>query len=159
MNRALVIALLILALPLSARADDDVVQKPITAADLTTFDAQVAKVKEEMQPGGVYEHISPTSKSKVDDGFAELRTMLSSHVGGTLSPDAKIEIFNKEEQVNALLRQNDNNRKICEHIAPIGSHIPVTKCTTYGDLMRSQRNNKDVLRELNKTYKNSEGGG
>ena len=41
----------------------------------------------------------------------------------------------------------------------IGSHIPVTKCTTYGDLMRSQRNNKDALRELNKTYKNSEGGG
>ena len=46
--------------------------------------------------------------------------------------ETKAKLFNEQEVVNSILTRRDRDRVICKNEAPIGSHIPVTTCHTYG---------------------------
>jgi tRNA isopentenyl-2-thiomethyl-A-37 hydroxylase MiaE len=60
---------------------------------------------------------------------------------------AKVQLFNDQELVNTTLTRRDGDRRICESVAPMGSHIPKTVCRTYREIQAEQQHTKDYLQQ------------
>lgn len=68
--------------------------------------------------------------------------------------------MNAQEQLNALLLQNDNNRLICERGARTGSRIQVTTCQTHGELVEREHRDRQTMGDLQrKAQSQREAGG
>jgi hypothetical protein len=125
----------------------NVIDKPVVADTPAKFAETAAQVRLDMQKDGRYEFMRASDKQKVDALLNRMASQLE-HFGsaGAMSHEAQIELFNEQEQVNGLLKHNDANRLVCESRAPVGSHLPVTTCRTYGDIERGRAEaNKAVL--------------
>lgn len=121
--------------------------KPIVKAEnKDDFAAVAAAVRKEMVPGGRFEFIDSQEHETVDQRLNDMASLFDRF--GTvdqMSQDVKIELFNDQEEVNAILQHRDNNRRICESVAPIGSHITRTVCTTYRDKELERRRTQQFL--------------
>ncbi len=150
MFRYLSIALLI-ALPIccSAGSKSAANEKPVVAQTLADFETQSTAVRDGMQPGGVYSYINEGDKRRVEDRLDQMHRLLQEHsTQSELSQGDRIALFNSQEELNALLLQNDNNRLECESGAHTGSRIHVTSCKTHGELMERQRRDQNALGDL-----------
>ena len=65
----------------------------------------------------------------------------------SMKQDTKIKLFNAQEVVNSILTRRDRDRVICKNEAPIGSHIPVTTCHTYGQEVEAHEQTRNQLEE------------
>lgn len=121
--------------------------KPIVKAQTKDdFAAVAAAVRKEMVPGGRFEFIDNKERETVDKRLDEMASLFDSY--GTvdkMNPDSKIKLFNDQEEVNAILRHRDDDRRICQSVAPVGSHIPRTICTTYRDQELERRRTQQFL--------------
>ena len=118
----------------------------VKADNKDDFAAVVAAVHQQMLPGGHYEFASKKDRADIDTQFSAMQTLFDKY--GTVAQmdeNAKVQLFNDQEAVNAVLTHNDSNRLVCEHIAPIGSNIPKTICKTYGQIQQEQRDSKYYL--------------
>ena len=125
------------------QAKTDVVVKADNKDDFT---AVVAAVHQQMQPGGHYEFTSNKDRAAIDTQFGAMQSLFDKY--GTVAQmdqGAKVQLFNEQEAVNAILTHNDSNRLVCEHIAPLGSNIPKTVCRTYGQIQQEQRDSQHYL--------------
>jgi hypothetical protein len=128
--------------------DGKVVEKPIASDSIASFEKQSDQVHEQMKPGGIYEYISGNDKVRVDQRLDDMKKLLDAHAAQPVEswpPSEKIALFNAQEEVNGILKHNDNNRLVCERRAPVGSNLPVTTCHTYGELVESRRKNQNAL--------------
>lgn len=124
-------------------------EKPVVAQTLADFEVQATAVREGMQPGGVYSYINDNDKRRVEERLDEMHQLLQQHsTQAELSQPERIALFNSQENLNALLLQNDNNRLECENGAHTGSRIHVTTCKTHGELMQRQRQDQSALNDL-----------
>ena len=99
-----------------------------------------------MRPCGVYGYIKPADKARVDAGLERMQKLPQDHSGQPeLSREDKVALLNAQEEVNAILLQNDNNRLICERAAPTGSCIKATTCHTHGELAAREKHDQDLL--------------
>jgi hypothetical protein len=128
--------------------DGNVVEKPMASDSIASFEKQSAHIHEQMKPGGIYEHISNTDKVRVDTRLGDMQKMLEAHPTQPVNDwqqSEKIALFNTQEEVNGILKHNDNNRLICERHAPVGSNVPVTTCDTYGELAERRSHSQKFL--------------
>jgi hypothetical protein len=128
--------------------DGKVVEKPMASDSIDSFEKQSVHVHEQMKPGGIYEHISSTDKLRVDARLGDMQKMLESHPAQPVNDwqqSEKVALFNAQEEVNGILKHNDNNRLICEHHAPVGSNVPVTTCETFGELADRRSHSQKYL--------------
>ena len=142
---------LLLTMPVICAADSKgtAKEKPVVAQTLADFDVQAAAVHEGMQPGGIYSYINDSDKRRVEQRLDEMHQLLQQHsTQAELSKADRIALFNTQEDVNAVLLQNDNNRLECESGAHTGSRIHVTSCKTHGELMQRQRQDQSALNDL-----------
>jgi hypothetical protein len=150
MFRRLAITLLA-AMPVLCAADSRgaAKEKPVVAQTLADFDIQSTAVREGMQPGGVYSYINDDDKRRAEQRLDEMHRLLQEHATQSeLSKAERIALFNSQEDLNALLLQNDNNRLECESGARTGSRIHVTTCKTHGELMERQHRDQNALGDL-----------
>jgi hypothetical protein len=125
------------------QAKTDVVVKADNKDDFT---AVVAAVHQQMQPGGHYEFTSNKDRAAIDTQFSGMQSLFDKYgTVGQMDQGAKVQLFNEQEAVNAILTHNDSNRLVCEHIAPLGSNIPKTICKTYGQIQQEQRDSQHYL--------------
>lgn len=125
----------------------------------TDFTAVVATVHKEMLPGGRYDLISEKERGEVDSHLADMQSLFDKYdTVDKMDQNAKIQLFNDQEAVNTTLTHRDNDRLICESIAPVGSHIPRTTCVTYGQKMQDERDRLHVMDQM-KRVQNLQGGG
>jgi len=119
-------------------------EKPLVARTFESFQKDSARIHQQMQPGGQYEHTSEADKQRVDARLEDMSKLLQAHSSQSdMAETDKIALLNAQEEINGILLHNDNNRLVCEHVAPVGSHRPVTTCQTYGEKMaREQRDQK-----------------
>ena len=131
----------------SAAASD----KPDPAVNAETKDKFVTVsewVQKEMTPGGRYAHVTPSERSTVDSKLAEMGSLLDKRGSVAQMNDAeKTEMFNSQEQVNAILAKRDGDRMICQNVAPVGSHIPVKTCKTARQMEGDQRDAQKFLND------------
>jgi hypothetical protein len=143
----LLLGALFVASPVFA-ASSQVAEKPLVAQSLDSFNTEAAKIREQMRPGGVYDHIAPKDKGRVEERLDQMQKLLSAHsADGDLRREDKVALLNAQEEVNGILRHNDNNRLVCEHTAPVGSHVPKTTCRTYGEVLEQQRADQKFLQD------------
>ncbi|WP_449427572.1 hypothetical protein [Rhodanobacter umsongensis] len=121
----------------------------VKAENKDDFTAVVAAVHQQMQSGGRYEFIDQNERQKVDASFADMQSLFDKY-GSVAQMDqgAKIQLFNDQEAVNAILTRRDDKRLVCESVAPIGSHIPRTTCRTYREIESERHNAENFQHQL-----------
>ena len=150
MIKRLVFVVLMAIVPVLGCADP-AVEKRLDAQSLDAFDQQATAVRQGMQPGGVYEYMKQSDKTHVETGLEQMRKLLQGHATqAELSPQDKVALLNTQEEVNAVLLHNDDNRLVCEIAAPPGSRIRVKTCHTYRELMARQERDQGLLGDKQK---------
>jgi|SRR5882724_8775578 len=143
-------AMLMLPTVYAAGTSSQVIEKPLVAQTLDSFTQESTRIREQMQPGGIYGFMKAADRVRVETRLSDMQKLLQDHAAETDMPRAdKIALVNVQEEVNGILRHNDSNRLVCERRAPVGSNIPVTTCNTYGELEEQRRGSLHRLDELN----------
>lgn len=148
MQKMLICAAILLA-PAAFAAQSQVVEKPLVGQTLEAFNQESVHIREQMQPGGLYSHIKSADRARVEARLDSMQRLLQSHAGDSSMPQSdKIALANAQEEVNGILRHNDNNRLVCESRAPVGSHIPVTTCHTYGEIEDGRQASRKSMEDM-----------
>jgi hypothetical protein len=131
--------ILFAAFALTAAAAD----KPAPAVNADTkesFATVAGWVQKEMHSGGRYEHVTDSERSTVETKLASMSALLDKKGSVAQMSDAeKTQMFNDQEQVNAILAHRDGDRLVCQSAAPVGSHIPIKTCKTARQMEGDQR--------------------
>jgi hypothetical protein len=153
MKRCLILLGALLLAGSAFAANTPATDKPLVGQSLESFNTEATKIRDEMKPGGAYSHIQPGDRSRVESRLAEIEKLLSTHAGqADMRAEDKVHLVNAQEEVNGILHHNDNNRLVCEHTAPVGSHVPVTTCRTFGEIMEQHKADQDFLRRASMTH-------
>jgi len=143
----------------AAGTQSQVVEKPLVAQTLEAFNQESAHIREQMQPGGVYGYIRSGDKARVEARLDTMEKLLQAHAAQSDMPQAdKIALANAQEEVNGILKHNDNNRLVCESRAPVGSHIPVTTCRTYGEIEQMRQASVKQMSDMNNQSRTQKAG-
>lgn len=95
------------------------------------FTVLVETIRSQMAPGKRYEFLKDADRQIVNAQLDSMAAMLAkSGSVAAMTQEEKVELFNLQEKVNTTLAKNADNRQICTHERPVGSHLPVTKCMT-----------------------------
>jgi hypothetical protein len=140
-------------------ADSMVIEKPLVAQTLDGFHQESAAIRESMKPGGRYEFLKPEERNKIDARLNTMEAVLQKHVGqNDVNAADKITLVNAQEEVNGILKHNDSNRLICESRAPVGSHLPVKTCRTYGEIEEQRHEAVKSVSDIDHSRVNRSGG-
>jgi hypothetical protein len=136
----------------TATAKENYKEKAFNADTRDKFEQVSAKVREEMREGGRYQYVKPSERSTIEQKLSEMESLFkqSDTVQG-MNEQTKIALFNDQEVVNSILTQRDADRVICKREAPIGSHIPVTTCHTYGQEQDARKNSNKMMDTWSRT--------
>jgi hypothetical protein len=128
---------------------DDVVKKPVDAADTPEkLQAVIDSIHAEMAPSKRYEFINPTERRDVDADFATMTALMTNagSVAAMKQPE-RIKLFNTQEHVNGILTHTDRNRLICERRSKMGSNLPVTECRTLADVELNRAETRQFVQD------------
>jgi hypothetical protein len=149
---SLILTVLLLQAGVVCFAANETAEKPLVAHTFEAFKQDSARIRKQMQPGGVYEHTSANEQERVEAQLGAMYKLLEAHSAqAEMSESDKVAMLNAQEEINGILQHNDNNRLVCEHVAPVGSHRPVTTCQTYGQLMARQQADQKSLQDRLRT--------
>jgi len=127
-----------------------VIEKPLVGQTLDSFNQESAKIREQMQPGGIYGLMKPADKARVETRLGDMQKLLTDHAAdSSMAPNDRIALANAQEEVNGLLRHNDMNRLVCERRAPVGTNIPVTTCRTFGEIEEARHDAMKSMTDAN----------
>jgi len=149
MNKIIAMAI---ALSLSAfhpaLAKEHYKEPGVKADTKEAFEPIAADVRKEMEGGGRFEYVKPDECKTVDAKLDEMNKLFEkSGSVSAMTQDEKVALFNAQETVNAILTRRDRDRVICKNEAPIGSHIPVTSCHTYGQEVEAREGTKKQMND------------
>lgn len=149
---AWLLALLALVAVSAVGAKENYHEKTINADTKEKFVEIAANVRQEMEGGGRYQYVKPDERRTIDQKLTEMETLFSENgsVQG-MKQDIKVKLFNDQEVVNSILTHRDRDRVICKNEAPLGSHIPVTTCHTYGQEEEAREGTHNQLDEWKRT--------
>ena len=138
--------------------------KPVVKADSKeNFEAIVAAIHQQMQPGGRWQFIDNNERAMIDNSFADMSKLYDQFGSvGKMDQNAKMRLLADQSTVNAILTKKDGGRLICQSEMPVGSHLPVKTCKTYAQIQAEQRGAQQVLQNYDKNHyqnTNSMGGG
>lgn len=88
-------------------------------------------VRQQMGAGGRFEFVDKTGQDTVNRDLSAMQSLFDKF--GTvdaMDPPSKVELYNHQSEVNAILTRNDADRQVCEQVKPMGSNIPKTMCKT-----------------------------
>lgn len=101
----------------------------VTTAD--EFAAQVEQLRKEMTPTGRYADMTADDRARVEKNL-ETITRLFEQKGefASMSNADKVVLVNAQEEANAILTNNDDDRLICSTHRPTGSNFKQKQCMT-----------------------------
>lgn len=124
--------------------------KPVVKADTKeNFQAIVAAIHQQMQPGGRWQYIDKSERNTIDGSFADMGKLYD-QFGSVDKMDqaAKFRLLADQSTVNTILTKKDGDRLICQSQTPVGSHLPVRTCKTYAQIEAEQRGSQRALMHL-----------
>lgn len=123
--------------------------KPVVKADnKENFEAIVAAIHQQMQPGGRWQYIDSNERATLDNSFTDMGKLYE-QFGSVDKMDqaGKVRLLADQSTVNAILTKRDGDRLICQSEVPVGSHLPVKTCKTYTQVQAEQRGAQEMLRQ------------
>src|SRR5690242_2136151 len=147
----------------TAATDAQIAQTPagktgtfVNAGTKTAFEAAVQATMKELNAGGRFEFTDRRQRETINDRFAAMQALFDKYGSVDKMPgDAKLELFNDQEKINGILTHTDANRLVCRTELPVGSHLPVKHCRTYGEIRRSERDTVNDLRRMQGPARNA----
>ncbi|TAN06200.1 MAG: hypothetical protein EPN36_04575 [Rhodanobacteraceae bacterium] len=129
-----------------SRADNN--SKPIVKADnKADFEAVVAAIHKQMEPGGRWQYVDKGERATIDGSFSDMSKLFDQYGSvDKMDQAAKVRLLADQSTVNAILTKKDGDRLICQSQIPVGSHLPVKTCKTYAQIQAEQRNAQETLR-------------
>jgi len=116
------------------------------------FAAVADHVRQQMTPGGRFESVKQSDQMIVDRDLSSMESLYDKF--GTvdaMDQPSKVQLYNSQSEVNAILTRNDANREVCEQVKPMGSNIPKTVCKTQRQINleegQSQQMKQDMLNQ------------
>ena len=143
----IVAAALLFASPLYAKKKppEDAVQ----ASTYESFGPLVEKIRSEMAPGERYEFLSSKDRDSVNATLDQMSGLLEkSGSVSAMQPEELAAMMTAQEKVNGTLARNADDRLICTHVAPVGSHIPKTQCITARQAAQNRENHRKDATDL-----------
>ena len=130
------------------------VEKVVAADTPEKFDATIEKIRGQMAEGQRYEFLKEKDRETVNRKLDRMREMLV-EAGSVeaMQPEQKVKLFSIQEEVNGILARNADDRLVCSHDAPTGSHLPMTSCHTVRELVHNRENARhqmDVIKDQNR---------
>ncbi|WP_243038998.1 hypothetical protein [Dyella sedimenti] len=133
--------------------------KPDVKAETKDEFAAVAdRVRQQMAPGGRFEFVDKGGHETVDRDLGGMQSLYDKF--GTvdaMDQPSKIQLYNYQTEVNAILTRGDADREICEQVKPMGSNIPKTICRTNRDIQQENGQAQRYLQDV-KQVRNTTGG-
>ncbi|WP_139350378.1 hypothetical protein [Rhodanobacter sp. B04] len=118
----------------------------VKAENKADFAAVALAVQGQMKPGGRYGFMDAKEQDEVNSGLSYMQSLFDKYnTVDQMDQQTKVDLFNHQEAVNAILTRRDNNRLVCENVAPVGSHITRTTCRTYGEIQQDHRDTQQML--------------
>lgn len=113
---------------------------PDVKADTKETFAPVADhVREQMQPGGRFEFVNAQERDIVAKDLGDMQSLFDRFTKVDAMDDkSKLQLYNDQSEVNAILTRRDGDKEICVHEQPTGSHLPKTTCRKYSDMERDR---------------------
>lgn len=138
--------------------------KAVVADTPDKFGSLVVTIQQEMAPGKRYEFLNEYNRRVVNNSLQHMGELLTAAGSvDAMSPERKSELFSIQEKVNGILAKNADDRLVCSHSSPTGSHIPMTICHTVRELAKSRAASRDQFNDLankaNAAYTAESGGG
>ena len=143
--------LMALALPIHAAGSE---KRAFRADTPERFELLVSGIRQEMAPGGRYEFLSDSDREMVNrtlDTMGELIEQSGSV--DAMQPEDQVTLFTEQEKVNGILVRNSDDRLVCTYVAPVGTHIPMTKCHTVRELRMSLQNYQRQMPDWSLTHR------
>ena len=133
--------------------------KPVVKADSKeNFEAIVAAIHQQMQPGGRWQYIDNSERATIDGSFADMGRLYDQFGSvDKMNQAAKVRLLADQSTVNAILTRKDGDRLICETVLPVGSHLPVKTCKTYAQIQAEQNGAQEFLRRHSATIQKVSG--
>ena len=127
--------------------------KPVVKADSKeNFEAIVAAIQQQMQPGGRWQYIDANERGTIDGSFADMGKLYDQFGSvDKMDQNAKVRLLADQSTVNAILTRKDGDRLICQSELPVGSHLPVKTCKTYTQIQAERGDAQEFLRRREAT--------
>ncbi|HEY2624631.1 hypothetical protein [Dyella sp. Tek66A03] len=128
---------------------------PSVKADTKDQFATVANsVREQMEPAGRFEFVDPGERATVEKDLGQMQSLFDKFGSvDAMDMPSKIQLYNDQSEVNAILTRRDGDREVCETAPPLGTLIPKTTCRKYSDMERDRRDTvkmkDDMLHTMN----------
>jgi hypothetical protein len=144
---AVAVSSLVFTLSLQAKQLDPT--PSVKADSKDQFAAVSDHVRELMAPGGRFEFVNTQERATVDTDLAQMQSLFDKF-GTVDAMDAasRIQLYNNQSEVNAILTRRDGDREICDQEKSTGSNIPKTICRTYSDMERERTDTKNTKQNM-----------
>lgn len=134
---------------LSLQARDSTPSPSVKADTKDQFDAVADHVREQMTTGGRFEFVNAQEHATVDKDLGDMQALFDKFGAVDAMDDAaKIQLYNNQSEVNAILTRRDGDREICEQEKTTGSNIPKTVCRKYGDIERDRNDTMKTKQDM-----------
>lgn len=133
--------------------------KPVVKADSKeNFEAIVAAIHQQMQPGGRWQYIDNNERATIDGSFADMGKLYDQFGSvDKMDQTAKMRLLADQTTINTILTRKDGDRLICRSDIPVGSHLPVKTCKTYAQIQAEQNGAQEFLRTRGATIQTKTG--
>ena len=131
----------VFALPVLGHATSP--QWKVVADTPQAFEAQAAQVRKDMGPHGEYGGISLNDRQTVEADLDIIDALLHKRSSASKLNDVdQVALMNSQEQINAVLTRNENNRLICTLEARTGTKFKTKICRTQAEIDSIRRNSQ-----------------
>jgi len=135
--------------------------KPDVKADTKDEFAAVADhVRQQMAPGGRFDSIPKNDQQTVTRDLSSMESLCDKFGKvDAMDQPSKVELFNNQSEVNAILTRHDGDRQVCEQVKPMGSNIPKTVCKTQRQINLENDQSQRTLQDIQNQSRQSAVGG
>jgi hypothetical protein len=85
----------------------------------------------ELAKAGEYGKIKRRDLERLEESASQINTLLHGQQSALDLPlDERIELYNAQEAITSILRNDQKNRMVCRRVANTGTRIPTTECLT-----------------------------
>lgn len=113
------------------------------------FQAVADHVREQMQGGGRFEFVTAAERDTVTKDLGDMQSLFDRFAKvDAMDQASKIQLYNDQSEVNAILTRRDGDREVCSEDRPTGSHIPKTTCRKYADIERDRRDTMNLKDQM-----------